>query len=81
VELVSVVEHKLEPTKERKEMVNKETHWRVEIFQVDDVLDWKLIHMIQGDEYVSDYGHSYVVSDVMHDVGKALEGYLPEMFS
>ena len=81
MELVSVVEHKLEPTKERKEMVKKPEHWRVEIFRIDDVLDWKLVYVVDDVEDVTDHGHSYVVSDMFHDAGKALEGYLPEMFT
>ena len=56
-------------------------HWRVEIFQVDDVLDWKLVYIRDEVEYVSDHGHAYVVDEVTFDVGKALKGYLPEMFS
>ena len=81
MELVSVVEHRMKPTKERKEMIRKPEHWRVEIFRTDDVLDWKLIYVVDDVEDVTDHGHSYVVSDMFHDAGKALEGYLPEMFS
>ena len=62
-------------------MVKKPEHWRVEIFRTDDVLDWKLVYVVDDVEDVTDYGHSYVVADMFHDAGKALEGYLPEVFS
>ena len=61
--------------------MKRQEHWRVEIFQVDDVLDWKLVYIRDDEEYVADHGDEYVVSDVMFAVGKCLEGYLPEMFT
>ena len=80
MELVSVVEHRMKLTKEGKEMRRPE-HWRVEIFVVDDVLDWKLIYIRDDIEEVTDHGDEYVVSDLTWKVGKALEGYLPEIFA
>ena len=62
-------------------MAKKPEHWRVEIFRIDDVLDWKLVYVVGDVEDVTDHGHSYVVSDMFHDAGKALEGYLPEIFT
>ena len=61
--------------------MKRQEHWRVEVFQVDDVLDWKLVYIRDDIEEVTDHGDAYVVSDMFHDAGKALEGYLPEMFS
>ena len=80
MELVSVVEHRMKSNREENEMRTPE-HWRVEIFVVDDVLDWKLILVRDGEDYVADNGWAYTASDAMFDARKCLEGYLPEMFS
>jgi hypothetical protein len=80
VELVSVVEHRINLTKEGKEMV-KDSEWRMEIVRSDDVLFWKLLFVVDGKEYPVVSDQSLTVSDMFFDAGKELENMLPEIFA